>query len=324
MNLLNALRKLYPFEGKADITRPVYVFANRRNAGDLLSAKGVKLAVGVKGTDYIIEGNSPQQFLKSFVGKNVRLIIGGGGLFMDTFSPFWEATISSGIKYVLFGVGVCDIRGKKSLPPDSLLRSIVLCAEKIWVRDSRSVTLIENICGIKPSSVICPSVYYVHQKYPAPLKRNEGSRPRVLYVHHRKLVRTANRGEDFVKNIVQEVCSLDGFDFSETDNICRNPDRLLEKYIRSDIIVSTRLHGCVFSYALNKPFIAISADNKIDSFIDDYCNAVVVEMKNLSPDILNKLVGQRLSILPRKETFPSYLEGIKNAGELIKRLFINE
>ena len=324
MSLLNAIKRLYPAAEKGAGQHPVYVFANRRNAGDLLSAKGVRLAVGLKGEDYLIEENNPRRISELSARQEALLIIGGGGLFMDAFSPFWEATVASGIKYVLFGVGVCDIRGKKSLPPDSLLRSVVAGAERIWMRDSRSVTLVEDICGVSPSRVLCPSVYYITQKCPARNERRRGDKSRVLYVHHRKLVQAAGRGEDFVRDIVRQVCSINGFDFSEVDNICRNPDRLLEKYDRSDIIVSTRLHGCIFSYALNKPFIAVSADNKIDSFADDYCDAAVVEMKDISPDIVNTLLQQRGSIMPRKDTFSSCLEGIKDAGEIIRNMFVGK
>ena len=39
---------------------------------------------------------------------------------------------------------------------------------------------------------------------------------------------------------------------------------------RAAVVVSSRLHGCVFSYALARPVIAIVCDRKMRGFIDTH------------------------------------------------------
>ena len=326
MQLLRFLKERHPLKKSSAISGPVYVYANQKNAGDLLSAKGIQAAVGVEGAEYLIEDGRPHNFLRSEKVKQRKLIIGGGGLLMDVFEPFWQELLSSGSGYMLFGVGACNIRGRARLLPDKLLKDIVLNAWHVQVRDSMTADLIEAACGIKPLRTLCPSVYYVINKYNAtPVKKDKRCRTKLLYVHHRKLVETAGQGENFVKDMVKTICRLNDFIFVETDNMSGNIDKLMGRYINSDIIISTRLHGCIFSYALNKPFVAVSADSKIDSFAHDYCSSAATDINRISADMLNSIVLQRLSLSPRRDDFLSFVEEIRLAGEFIKKTFpLNE
>lgn len=304
---------------------PVYVYANRKNAGDLLSAKGVQSVVGLKGQEYIIEGNDTRKFLKSFREKNVKLIIGGGGLLHKAFADFWQALVLSQMQYLLFGIGMCDIKTKNSMLPDMLLRQVISGAEHIWVRDSASAALLEDRCGRKPSTIPCPSIHYIVKKYASLAGENVKSRRQtLLYVHHRKLVHTADRSDDFVRNIARKICDDNAFLFTETDNICSDPSKLLLKYLQADFIISTRLHGCIFSYALNKPFIAISADRKIDAFVHDYCNASVFDMHELMPTRLRSAATMDALQPPRRDDFPILMQEIEKAGEFIRNLFMDK
>jgi len=323
MYLLKLLKKFTSSNRNLDISLPVYVYANRKNAGDILSAKGVKTAIGIAGTDLVIEDNQLQVFFKHHREKKAKMIIGGGGLLKDTFQPFWEMTLSSKARYFLFGVGVCDIKGQQCLLPDEVFRNVILKAEEVYVRDSWTSSLIEKRFGVKVHQILCPSVYYINNHLQSGQKRRL-KKPRLLYVHHRKLIQLSNHSENFARNIIKNICKMNNFLFSETDNICRNPDTLLQKYIHADFIISTRLHGCVFSYALNKPFAAVSADHKIDSFVNDYCNAHIVDINKLSLDSLNEMIHLGFSISPRKDDFSFHLNAIKSTGEFIRCSFLSD
>lgn len=320
--LLNIAKKLNPF--KHNIKKSsvhVYIYANRKNAGDFLSAKGVKLAVGVEAPEHVIEENLPN--LKTILEANqdIKLIIGGGGLLKDSFEEFWKMVLSSGAKYVCFGIGVCDVKGQNSLLSDEIFGKIITSAEQVWVRDSRTAMLIESKYGVKVQRVLCPSVFYIYKAYAgSDYKTKLNNRPRLLYSHHKKLVRTAKKGDDFIRDIVKQICKSNGFIFSEVDNICRNPDRLLKQYANADIIVNTRLHGCIFSYALDKPFVAISADTKIESFVYDYCNAEVLDIEQLTLDKLNNAIQQRIYSSPRKDDFLYNIQRIIDAGNAVRSL----
>jgi hypothetical protein len=320
MRLLDTLKERYYFRKTSGQACPVYVYANRKNAGDFLSAKGIQAVVELKGLEYLIEGNDMQTFLKSFRGRNVKLIIGGGGLLHNAFADFWEALELLGKPYLLFGIGVCDIKSRNSLLSETLLKQAILRAEYVWVRDSLSADILQKICGRKPYTVLCPSVQYIVKHYASRAEETvKSGKKTILYVHHRKLVQASGQPEDFVRNAVRKICESHGFMFKETDNVGSDPEKLLLKYLQADIIVSTRLHGCIFSYALNKPFIAVSADRKIDSFVYDYCNAPLLEMHGLTLDRLNTALGN--AVLPRRDDFPILLNGIEKTGAFIRKLF---
>jgi polysaccharide pyruvyl transferase WcaK-like protein len=256
--------------------------------------------------------------------KKIKLIIGGGGLLKDSFEEFWRTVLLSGAKYVCFGIGVCDIKGQNSLLPDDIFREVITKAERLWVRDSRTSMLIEKKFGLKVQSVLCPSVLYIHKKYSeSDYKKKQRNSPVLLYTHHKKLVRSLNKGDDFIRNIIKQICNNEGFIFSEVDNITGNANKLLKQYADADFIINTRLHGCVFSYALDKPFVAISADTKIDSFVHDYCNATVLDMEHLTTEKLAKAIQQRMNSSPRKSDFQQNIEEIKRAGNLIKTFLVD-
>lgn len=323
--LLNIAKKLYPFKQDIKTSSHIYIYANRKNSGDFLSAKGVKLAVGVEAPEHVIEKNLPN--LKTILEANqdIKLIIGGGGLLKDSFEEFWRIVLLSGTRYVCFGIGICDIKGQNSFLTDDILRKVIANAQMVWVRDSRTSALIENKYGLTVQRILCPSVFYIHRKYAATDKKKtvHGDKPRLLYTHHRKLVRTAKKGDDFIRNMVRQICKTNGFVFSEVDNICRNPARLLKQYANADIIINTRLHGCIFSYALDKPFVAISADTKIDSFVYDYCNADVLDIKQITLEKINNAIHQNMCLSPRKGDFLSNIKGITDAGNIV-RTFLSQ
>jgi len=92
--LLNTAKKLYPFKQHIKTSGPIYVYANQKNAGDFLSAKGVKLAVGIGGTDCIIEDNNFNSLITNHRNKRLKLLIGGGGLLIRTFESFWHMLLT--------------------------------------------------------------------------------------------------------------------------------------------------------------------------------------------------------------------------------------
>jgi exopolysaccharide biosynthesis predicted pyruvyltransferase EpsI len=317
--LLTIAKKLNSF--KQNIKQSsvhIYIYANRKNAGDFLSAKGIKMAVGINGKEEVIEKNLNK--LKNTFEKNkdLKLIIGGGGLLKNSFEEFWQTVLHFNLKYVCFGIGVCDIKGQNSLLPDEIFKEVVINAENFWARDSRTSMIIESKYGVKTKQVLCPSVLYIYKKYGNLNYKRFGTKPILLYSHHKGLLRASKKEDNFIRNVLKKICKNNNFIFLEVDNICKNPDTLLKQYITADIIVSTRLHGCIFSYALNKPFIAISADLKIESFVHDYCDAEVFDVNEITEERLNRAVNQKIYSSPRKEDFLYNVHKIIDAGNAIR------
>jgi hypothetical protein len=48
VQLLRFLKKRHPLKKSPAISGPVYVYANQKNAGDILSAKGIQAAAAVE------------------------------------------------------------------------------------------------------------------------------------------------------------------------------------------------------------------------------------------------------------------------------------
>ena len=73
-----------------------HVFANRSNIGDWLSAKGIQVLLNIPDiTEYECDEASVDQTLLrlSAASPDDLIIVGGGGLFMDYFEPFWQGLL---------------------------------------------------------------------------------------------------------------------------------------------------------------------------------------------------------------------------------------
>jgi len=100
-----------------------HIYANRSNIGDWLSAKGIQQLLA---THDITDCFCDEPFVKetmevlSKATGNDLIIIGGGGLLMDYFVPFWEAfaPIAERVPFCIWGIGYCDIKHEASLPPE--------------------------------------------------------------------------------------------------------------------------------------------------------------------------------------------------------------
>src|SRR5262249_44260367 len=117
-----------------------HVFAKRSNAGDWLAARGIQALLG---TQEIREHLCDRPFAAGTLAALARtgpedlIVIGGGGLFTDSFTPFWEGfrPIARRTPFCIWGVGFVDLDGERSRPPRALLQEITAAARVCRVRD---------------------------------------------------------------------------------------------------------------------------------------------------------------------------------------------
>lgn len=240
-----------------------HIYANRTNIGDWLSARGIQSLLG---SPSLVEHFCDEPFIEETIEAisacdlGDLVIIGGGGLFMDYFVPFWESfrNISKPLRYIIWGIGYCDLKREPSRPPVKLLQEIVHRSSLCYVRDDLTR---EYLAGCQlPKPVVCPSV--------AVLRESPRSGFGILHVDN-----YTTAGAD-----VFEAMQASAEAYARTTGriLRRTNNRLnpagegslaaaLSLYEQSDVVLSSALHGCLIAAAMGKKVLAVSGDRKIEA-----------------------------------------------------------
>jgi polysaccharide pyruvyl transferase WcaK-like protein len=243
-----------------------HVFANRSNIGDWLSARGIQaLLAPLPVTEHLCD----EPFVDATLDSLSRLtpedliIIGGGGLFMDYFIPFWDGfrEIAQRVPFCIWGVGYCDLKREASRPPTALLEEIIRKSCLCVVRDQLSHRRLAQ-CGLPPP-VPCPSVSIVDNM------------PRVGHglLHVDNYTTAGADVYDAMDAYGAEYASRTQRPYWTTNNRIPAGDAsaledILERYASADIVLSSALHGCIIALAMGRRALAISGDYKIESFME--------------------------------------------------------
>ena len=212
----------------------------------------------------------------NFVNNNYdKIIIGGAGLFHESFTPFWKSFIAKcRIPSVIWGVGGIFPKNTtlKSNVNSKLLKEASRKCDLINLRDNLTANYIDNQnIHISP----CPTIAYLNN---LPIKNK---RKQILYSSHEELL-SSNEKQNILKIVSNKL------DYKFTDNIqykyC-GLNRIIKKYQNSKFVITTRLHGAIIAYGLGIPYIAISFDNKLDEFYKQYGNGLFIDGVNSIIDI---------------------------------------
>jgi hypothetical protein len=243
------------------------VFANRSNVGDWLSARGIRSLLGPGAAD-APEHLCDEPFVPQTLERLARaapgdlVVVGGGGLLMDYFAPFWEGLLatSPAPRFCIWGAGVCDMKSEASLPARGLLDRIAAASLLTAVRDERTRRVLGR--DDLPAPVGCPTLVAVRA---AP-----GAGHGVLHVDH-----LGNVGESVYAEMdarAREFAARTGRPFATANNLIpagdvRALDRVVALYAEADVVVTSRLHGCIVALATGRRVVAVSADRKVESFM---------------------------------------------------------
>lgn len=238
------------------------VYANRSNAGDWLSARGIRLLLGDRPvTEHLCDEPFVASTLRALAtaGPDDLVIVGGGGLLMDYFTPLWRGLAElTHLRLCLWGLGVVDLKAEPSLPPLPLLREVASRALVCRVRDQHTRELLAPL--VLPEPVPCPSLVAV-----TPRPTTERG---VLHVAN--LTTVGEPAYAAMRERAGAFAERTGRPFRETNNRLEadREDRLaavLALYQRSDVVLSSRLHGCLFAIGMGRRVLAVSGDRKIES-----------------------------------------------------------
>lgn len=242
-----------------------HVYANRSNIGDWHAARSIHRLLGTSVQELLCDAPYLRTTLARLgsVDPHDVVVVGAGGLLMDYFADFWEGFLRLPVvaPLVLWGVGCCSVKHAPSSLDPALVRRIVDRADVVAVRDELTVDALPDDDRVR--LVPCPSLAF-------DLERPTSSPPALLHATH---------GYTIGADVLAEVCSqaqtfaeAAGLRYAETDHrIVPDDTAALDRGVAAlasaEIIVSSRLHGCLLGFAARRPVIAVSGDAKVDSFM---------------------------------------------------------
>lgn len=273
-----------------------HVYANRSNIGDWLAAKGIQKLLPQQ---EIVECLCDRPFVKDTMTRLSQatekdlIVIGGGGLFMDYFVPFWKAfkPVAERVPFCIWGLGLCDLKNEPSLPPRKLIEEIANKSMLCVVRDKISRKFLEN-CDI-PDPIACPSLNFIEQS----LDRGEN----LIHVNNYSTCGAAAY-EAMCKFAVEFLKDTNRIYYETNNRIKPNSEeemfKVLSHYEKSEFVLSSALHGCIIGAAMGKKVLAVSGDYKIDAFMEEIGLedwTLDVSEVELVPQKLQELKSQILS-----------------------------
>ena len=279
-----------------------HVFANRSNIGDWLSAKGIqKLLKPYTVKECLCDTPFLSQTIDSLLkatGKDL-IIIGGGGLLMDYFLPFWKSflPIADKVSFCIWGIGYCDLKYERSHPPLKLVEEIINKSKLSIVRDEITRNYLKD-CRL-PEPVACPSLNVID-------KQDKLECNGLLHVDNYTTV--GAKSYEIMCEIGQAFAEKNGFEYYSTNNRIKNDDEhelenVLKKYTYSEYILSSALHGCIIGVAMEKKVLAVSGDRKIDSFMESVgLRDWVLDSKDVGH------IAEKLNALGKQEDVTLFVE----------------
>jgi polysaccharide pyruvyl transferase WcaK-like protein len=242
-----------------------HVFANRSNIGDWLSARGIQqLLAPYPVVEHLCDEPFVAATLAALSTTSVEdlIVIGGGGLFMDYFVPFWQGfqSIASRTPSCIWGVGYCDLKLEPSRPPQALIEQIATRCRLCVVRDELTHSALAR-CALPPP-VPCPSLVAVDE----PAQQGFG----LLHVDN-----YTTAGADVYEAMDAHSRAFAGRTqrpyWTTNNRIPAGSEAaraaVLARYAAADIVLSSALHGCIFAVAMGRKVLAVSGDRKIEGFM---------------------------------------------------------
>lgn len=255
----------------------IYVFANKRNVGDYISHQGVQQLVNIPGPMMLCTpvAHKLYHYQLNYLRQHnpsCHVVIGGGGLLQGVFSDFWQAIVDSKLSYSLLGVGLNRMPGRPELDA-SLLDTIFSQATIVGLRDPMTVALVDPEHQFKVNLHTCPAHNFVVEYCNSvPIK----VQPVLLHMLHEADLRLAKVDIVALKKHVQTLARKSGLTYVESNNMHNNFTTAIAQVAQSQIVVSSRLHGCIMSYATGRPCVGIACDEKLSQYIETHTSLLCV------------------------------------------------
>lgn len=297
-----------------------HVFANRSNIGDWLSARAIQALLA---PEPFVEHLCDEPFVPRTLERLARLtdrdliVIGGGGLFMDYFVPFWEGfrEISKRVPFCIWGVGYCHMKRQDSRPPTALIEDIVRNSSLCVIRDDITRRYLAN-CDIPPP-VPCPTISIVESRPPG-----HG----LLHVDAFDNVGESNF--ETMEAVGKAFATKTNRPFHSINNLIpagngKALETAVGRYEQADLILTGRLHGCIIGLAMGRKVLAVSGDHKVESFMQAAgLGDWVLDLAEM--DQLEQRLGE-LTAQPKPEAFVADARlSHRRVAEQIRQLLVGK
>ena len=194
--------------------------------------------------------------------------------------------------FCIWGAGCCDLKRFQSRPPLKLLTDIIRQSRLCVVRDELTRSFFSE-CEL-PLPAVCPTVNAV--------PFTAGEEKRLLHVDHYDSVGPANY--ERMVAIAQEFAVRTGRSYRQTNNLIPAGhngalQKTLDLYASADLVLTSRLHGCIIGLAMGRRVLVVSGDRKVESFMQAaglgewVCDLNEIETL---PARLDELPGQRVPV----------------------------
>ena len=180
---------------------------------------------------------------------------------MDYFTPFWSgfARLLGRFPFVVWGVGCCDLKSAHTRLDERLLRQVCAASELCVVRDDVTRDYLRGLAV--PDPVPCPSL----------LTLAPPATPGFGLLHAANLTTVGDAAYRTMRQTGQRFARRSGRPYTETNNRIAPGSRrelaaVLAQYAGADLVLSSRLHGCLIALAMGRQLLAVSGDRKLESF----------------------------------------------------------
>jgi|SRR5690625_169999 len=200
-----------------------------------------------------------------YINNNYKgVIIGGAGLLHANFESFWKSLNEKcKLPIVIWGVGLCAPYGAEKIGVKrNIVRGLKNRLSFVNFRDE----LTANYYDLPRTNIsFCPTIVYINDNY----KANPGNQ--VLFALQNELEKEKN---NLLNNLDNYKVKL------KVTNNSQQPwmglKSIIEQcYCKSQLIVTSKLHGAITAYSLGIPYIAFPVDKKLDEFVRLYGNGLL-------------------------------------------------
>ncbi len=249
------------------------------------------------------------------LGKTDLFILGGGSLFQDVTSirsPFYYSFLSYVAKILtrkiwMFGQGVGPLKRRISR---FITAKAFKMADKIFLRDERSISFIKEILGINSNNIVLiPDVVFYMLKYTKNL--NDVDKEYIVLnlrpIKHRQdvlfktAVQTALRFSKLLKMPVlfvgmhkEDIIVFNElkdkgvfYDIEIREVKIESFDEAMQIFSKAVLTVGMRFHSLVLSACFGVPFIGVPYDPKVESICDYYGAPLSTQKDLLIEEILS-------------------------------------